>query len=146
MFRRHISRGPLFDAFYEGHLIVRNSTEPGLDSARALRAMGLTGLLEIWDDVLPYWRFRLEIERAAGLTIQEGEGRPILRKFKSFAGPKPVEGVSGKPAADIAQTPKKPPTSRWAVFSAHSDVSGGSDLPASAASISKSLDFPRRPK
>lgn len=90
---RYNSRGPLFDAKYQGRVIVKVSTEPGLDSARVLKAMGLTGLLEVWDEVLLYWRFRLEIDKAAGLTIQEGEGRPIYRKFKSFAGHNGVEGV-----------------------------------------------------
>jgi hypothetical protein len=108
LFRRHTSRGPLFDAFYQGNLIVRNSTEPGLDSARVLKGMGLTGLLEVWDEVLPYWRFRLEIDKSAELTIQEGEGRPIYRKFKSFAGRSAVEDVLGKTSKSLAPIAKTP--------------------------------------
>ncbi len=64
--------------------------------------MGLTGLLEVWDEVLPYWRFRWEIDKAAELTIQEGEGRPILRKFKSFAGHESVDGILESQVAKIA--------------------------------------------
>jgi hypothetical protein len=106
---RYNSRGPLFDAKYQGRVIVVGSTEPGLDSARVLKGMGLTGRLEVWDHVLPYWRFRLEIDKAAGLTIQEGEGRPIYRKFKPFAGHTVLGGVSVLKERQIAPESKQPP-------------------------------------
>ena len=37
---RRSSKGPLFDASYEGQVIVLGSTEPGLDAARFLKARG----------------------------------------------------------------------------------------------------------
>lgn len=105
---RYNSQGPLYDAKYQGRVIVKGSREPGHDSARVLKALSVTGLLEVWDEVLPYCRFRLDIDEAAGLTIQEGEGRPLYRKFKSFAGRESVDGVLRKDGVAIAQAPKNP--------------------------------------
>ena len=41
--QRRSSKGPLFDASYEGRVIVIGSTEPCLAAARVLKASGLTG-------------------------------------------------------------------------------------------------------
>ena len=76
------SKGPLFDASYEGHVIVVGSTEPCLDAARILKARGLSGRLEMWDTVLPYSWFRADIDKAAGVTVREGDEPPRLVKFK----------------------------------------------------------------
>jgi hypothetical protein len=123
--RRHNSRGPLFDATYEDKVIVRNSTEPGLDSARELHAMGLVGRLEVWDEVLPYYRFYVDNEKGAALTIQEGEGKPILRKFKSFAGQTALDGFSGSNGSSIPSEIKKRPTNLPPALAGLSDEGNG---------------------
>lgn len=107
---RHNSQEPLYDAKYQGGVIVKGSREPGHDSARVLKAMGHTGTIEVWDEVLPYWRFRLEIDKSAELTIQEGEGRPIHRKFKSFTGHALIGRVLKEDGRDTATTSKGQPS------------------------------------
>ena len=67
---RWSSKGPLFDASYEGQVIFVGSTEPCLDTARILKTMDLSGRLEMWDTVLPYCRLHTNIDRAAGLTVE----------------------------------------------------------------------------
>ena len=39
----------------------------------------------MWDSVLPYCRYRTDIDKAACLTVREGEGQLRFVKFKSFA-------------------------------------------------------------
>lgn len=83
---RHNSRGALYDVSYEGHVIVTDSTEPCLAACRALKAMGITGRLEMWDDVLPYVRLTADIDKAASLTVEEGDRLPRLRTYRSYRG------------------------------------------------------------
>ena len=107
---RHNRRGPLYDVAYNGVTIVSATTEPCLDGARALKAMGITGKLEMWDDVLPYCRLHADVGKAAELTVQEGEGRPTLRKFQAFLGHGTKDGGFGSEGTPIAPTVKSPPT------------------------------------
>ena len=79
-------KGPLFDVTYDGQVIVIGSTEPCLAAARVLKARGLSGRLELWDAVLPYCRFHTDIDKAAGLTIEEGDSLPRLRKVPILPG------------------------------------------------------------
>ena len=81
---RHNSRGAQYDAAFEGETIVTGSTQPLLDACRVLKARNLSGAVEIWDKVLPYYRFRADIEKAAGQNIREGDGPPRYERFKSF--------------------------------------------------------------
>ena len=106
---RRSSKGALYDARYEGQVIVLNSTEPGLDAARLLRAKGHSGTVEIWDSVLPYCRFRTEIDKGAGLTVREGDGLPRLVKFKSFAPRHAQDGNFAPKGIPVAQTRKSRP-------------------------------------
>jgi hypothetical protein len=107
---RRSSKGPLFDACYEGQVIVVGSTEPCLDSARALKARGLTGRLEMWDTVLPYCRFRANIDQAAGLTIEEGDRLPTLRKYREFSGRPAQDGNIASGGTEIPQTAEARPS------------------------------------
>ncbi len=98
------SKGPLFDASYEGQIIVMGTTEPCLDAARVLKARGLSGRLEVWDTVLPYCRFHTDIDKAAGLTIEEGDGLPRLRKYRFYPGGDAQDGDFGSGGIPVAQT------------------------------------------
>ena len=86
---RHCAGGPLFDVSYHGQIIVTASTEPCLDGARALKAMGITGKLELWDNIVPYVRLTANIGIAAKKTIREGDDPPRLVKYVPFT-PRPA--------------------------------------------------------
>jgi hypothetical protein len=107
--QKRSSKGSLFDASYEGQVIVVGSTEPSLDSARALKARGLTGRLEMWDAVLPYCRFRANLDKAAGLTVREGDEPPRLVKFESFAPHNVQDGGLASGGATVSQTAETGP-------------------------------------
>lgn len=74
------SRGPMYRVELDGEVLIEGTHIPFYDGARALAAKNLTGDFEMWDYVRPYARMRGVIERAAMLTVSEGEGRP--RKIK----------------------------------------------------------------
>jgi hypothetical protein len=105
---RHTSRGPLFDVTYHGNFIVTASTEPCLDGARALKVMGISGKLELWDNVLPYCRLHADIDRAAKLTVREGDEPPRLVKYVSFAPRSAQDGDFGTEGLQIAPSLKRP--------------------------------------
>ena len=107
--RQHaIRNGVVYTASYLGQVIVTGSTQPALDAARVLHARGLTGVLEMWDEVSTYYRFRISITNAARLTIEEGDRRPRLVKFKSFDGRDTVEAFSARPGTNTALKPHEP--------------------------------------
>ena len=106
---RHNSRGPLFDVSYHGQIIVTASTEPCLDGARALRAMGITGKLEMWDDVLPYVRLTADIDKAAKVTVEEGDRLPRLRTYRAYRGGDAQDGDLGAGATIAPLSQKNPP-------------------------------------
>lgn len=101
---RHSSRGALYDVTYQGEVIVIGSTEPCLDSARILKARGLSGKIEMWDAVLPYCRFHTDIDKAAGLTIEEGDSLPRLRKYRAHPGGDAQDGDFASGGIPVAQT------------------------------------------
>ena len=118
---RRSSKGPFFDASYEGQIVVIGSTEPCLDAARILKARGLSGRIEIWDRVLPYCRFHADIVKAAGMTVREGDESARLVKFKSLPPRHVLDGnfkSGGMPVAQKAETrPSESPaalTGIWA--------------------------------
>ncbi len=75
--------GPLYDAIYNGELIVWSSHQPFLDACRVLLADGITGPAEMWDHVRTFPRLRSTVEAAAKLTVSEGEGSPRFRSYKN---------------------------------------------------------------
>lgn len=46
---------------------------------------GHHGRLEMWDTVLPYVRLTADIDKAAKLTVREGDRPPAFVKFESFS-------------------------------------------------------------
>lgn len=118
------SKGPFFDASYEGRVIVVGSTEPCLDAARALKARGLTGRLEMWDTVLPYCRFYADIDKVAGLTVREGNEAPRLVKFESFAPRDAPDGDFASGGIRIPQTDEARPTDCLQRLPGHSEGRG----------------------
>jgi hypothetical protein len=60
--------------------------------------------LEMWDNILPYCRFHADIDKAAGLTIEEGDGLPRLRKYRFFPGGDAQDGDFSSGGIPVAQT------------------------------------------
>jgi hypothetical protein len=103
---RRSSKGPLFDANYEGRLIVIDSAEPCLAAARVLKARGLTGRLEMWDTAVPFCRFNTDIDKAAGLTIEEGDSPPRFREYRVYPGGDTQNGNFASGSIPVAHTGK----------------------------------------
>lgn len=84
-------RGPLYTARLgsaQGEVLVSNTIQPALDSARVLVRRGADplGILEMWDTDRPYPRLTGQLGRMAGQTIMERDNRsgPAFEKFKTF--------------------------------------------------------------
>jgi hypothetical protein len=75
------SRGPIYRVEHDGEVLVTGTAIPLFDGARALVTKGMTGEFEMWDHERPYPRMKSVIERAAKLTISEGERRPTFVKW-----------------------------------------------------------------
>lgn len=99
---RRSSKGPLFDASYGGQTILLGSTVPCLAAARVLKGRGMSGRLEMWDTVLSYCRYHTDIEKAAGLTIEEGDSLPRLRKYRVHPGRDAQDGDFASGGTPIA--------------------------------------------
>ena len=92
-----------------GVLIVTGSTEPCLAACRALKEMGFSGRLEMWDTVLPYVRLTVDIGKAAKKTIREGDQLPRLVEYVSFTPRSALDGDLVSEATLVPPSPEKPP-------------------------------------
>ena len=90
-------RGPLFHSRFQGEIIC-TSVQPLLDSARVLKARGCKGMIEMWHENTPYPSMTMQIEISAGLTIKEGERRPIFAEHKTIQGRPLSDQATGVPA------------------------------------------------
>jgi len=79
---RYGIRGPIYQVEHNGAELLSGTAVPFFDGARALAAKGLTGAFEMWDHERPYPRMMGVIEKAAQLTVREGEARPTFRKWE----------------------------------------------------------------
>jgi hypothetical protein len=103
---RYSQRGPLYNACFEGEPILSGSSEPFLEACRILKARGLSGPVELWDETRPFPRMRSTIEAAAWLTVEEGDGRPRFRRWRpnprARVGGEAVEGEIALPGTHAA--------------------------------------------
>jgi hypothetical protein len=99
----HCQRGPQYSVSFEGQQIVATSVTPFLDAARALKARGLTGRLEMWDHERPYPRMRGDIEKAAGLRVKEGDESPKFAPWVPFEG----DALSRRPVSETTAIPEE---------------------------------------
>ena len=105
----HTRRGVLYDVCYNGIIIVTARTEPCLDGARALKALGSSGKLDLWDDITPYVRLTADIDEAAKTTIREGDELPRLVEYASFAPRLALDGDLVSEATSATPSSEKPP-------------------------------------
>ena len=62
------ARGSRYRAHFgslEGEVIAEDSSTPLTDAARVLKARGIHGELEMWDNIRPYYRLKGDIDRLA---------------------------------------------------------------------------------
>lgn len=71
---------------FEGKLLVDRSRDPECDTARALRAKGITGKLTMLDGKSGRPRIIVDIEKASRLTVEETGGLPRFRKYRKRGG------------------------------------------------------------
>jgi len=66
-------RGQLYRVHYAGAVLVESSRNPEFDGARALADKRITGRVEVWRRGCTSPAMRLDIEKAARLTVEEGD-------------------------------------------------------------------------
>jgi hypothetical protein len=77
----------------DGGVLLANCRLPLLDGARALIQRGITGRFELWSADLPYTRMHGDIEKCAGLTVEENNKTSArFRKWQPDL--RPRDGVS----------------------------------------------------
>ena len=67
-----IATGPRYRVTFNGAVLVENARDPEHEACRALLAQGITGKLETYFPGGAVARMRLDIEKAADLTVSEG--------------------------------------------------------------------------
>src|SRR5262249_5387327 len=93
---RYSSRGQLYRTHLggpDGEVLVDSTVAPVCPSCRALMARGIIGSFEAWRAGIPYACLRGDIERTAGLAIEEGNTMSV--RFKRWlTHPGSRDGVS----------------------------------------------------
>jgi hypothetical protein len=74
--------GHLYNVTFDGELIVEHSRDPETDLARALKARGLTGMVDMLDGATGRLRAIINIEKAARLKVEEGPNGPRFVKYR----------------------------------------------------------------
>src|SRR5262245_8445407 len=67
------ARGQRYRVIHNGITLTESTKNPEFDSARALLARGIVGQLEIWRRGASSPTMRLDIEKCARLTVEEGD-------------------------------------------------------------------------
>jgi len=74
-------RGQHYRVLYAGEVLIEGTWNPEFEACRALLAMGVRGNLQTWRRGKQHWDLQVDIERGAGLTVEESEnhGPKIVR-------------------------------------------------------------------
>lgn len=102
-----INKGQRYRVLHEGSVLIEDTSNPEYEACRALLAKGNTGKLETWRTDKPYPCMRLDIEKAAKLTIRENDRRgPERRPYDAFQNSSVYVRVDGNfPREALAGTP-----------------------------------------
>jgi hypothetical protein len=76
---------------FRGKLLVKRSRDPECDAARALFAMGFAGTITFLDGKTGGPRIIVDIEKAAGVTTEEGPRGPRFVKYRKSVLDRPHE-------------------------------------------------------
>ena len=110
--------GQRYRVAFTGETLVEGRRNPIFDACRALLARGITGRLEVWRRGKTSADMQLDIEKGAGLRIEEGDRQSL--KLRRWA-PMPVSQGRGDPTAA---------TSRSTVLGTRPTQTAFSDSPA----------------
>jgi hypothetical protein len=77
----HGERGQHYRVWLEGAVLIEDTWNPEFETCRAVQARGIRGKLQTWRRGKQHWDMQLDIERGAGLTVEENEqqGPKIVR-------------------------------------------------------------------
>jgi hypothetical protein len=95
LFHLHTDR---YNVVFDGDLIVEGSRDPECDLARALKARGHCGMVNMLDGATKRLRSIINIEKASRLKVEEGPSGPRFVKYR----PQTVVGRSY--AGDLNET------------------------------------------
>ena len=88
--------GYRYSVLYDRKLLVDRSRDPECDAARALLAKGITGTLTMLDGKTGRPRTIIDIEKAAGLTVEETGSFPRFRTYRVRGGSEPYDLEEGE--------------------------------------------------
>jgi hypothetical protein len=88
---------------HNGVTLIESTKNPEFDSARALLAQGIVGQLEVWRCGASFPAMRLDIDKAARLTVEEGdrEGLRFVR-WRPIPLDNVPDAVSGRASSSTA--------------------------------------------
>jgi hypothetical protein len=88
-------RGQHYRVIYKGVILIEDTRNPEYDACRALLGKGITGKLETWRQDRQAPCLRLDIERGANLTVEEGQRvGPRIKRWVAHPDAANLEGIS----------------------------------------------------
>ncbi|MEW5964189.1 MAG: hypothetical protein AB1749_11570 [Pseudomonadota bacterium] len=92
------ARGDRWRVWFKGAVLIASARDPEHGAARALLALGYTGMVEVWHIGAAHPAIRLDIEQSAVRTVVESERHgPRLRMWRPRPRtPTPIAGVRGR--------------------------------------------------
>lgn len=99
-----------WNATYLGKPLVTRVRVPSCESCRALLAMGITGRVNFRHEGSPHIAFWMDIEKGAGLTVEENDRGIRIAKYREF--PTTVlspAGILAPSHTDIPETENRAP-------------------------------------
>jgi len=94
--------GYKYSVICNGELLVSRSADAACDTARALLTKGITGKLLMCDGKTGKPRYTVNIEKAAGLMVEETASAPRFRKYRQRGGSEPYS-----PEAEVLASPAR---------------------------------------
>lgn len=91
------ARGDRWRVWFKGAVLIPSARDPEHEAARALQALGCTGMVEVWHARAVHPASRLDIERCATRTVAEtARHGPQSRTWRPYPRtPMPIAGVRG---------------------------------------------------
>ena len=100
--KRSAGRGQLYGVHYDGNVLIADTRNPEFDACRRLLSLGITGMLETWRPDQPDPSMRMDIAKAAKLSmIDNGRDGPRFAKWAPIA-----EGAFGNAVSRRSGSPR----------------------------------------
>jgi len=99
-------RGQRHCVTHNGVTLIESTKNPEFDSTRELLALGVIGPVEVWRSGTSFPAMRLDIEKAAKLTIEESDrvGPSFARDEKESAHERSLSRIRGESSIPPART------------------------------------------